>query len=335
MEIIPLDQTQSWNELVYSMQEYDFYFLNEYNQLDHSGIPVLLHYKDENNTILFPLVIREIEGTPYKDITSVYGYPGPLISNQSIDDKSRENFQKELLNFFDQENIVSAFSRLNPFLDQQEVLKGLGDIKFSNDTVSIDLSQSRKEIETGYSRTIRYQLRRLANNNLDITWAAQEKEILEYVEVYYENMKRVHASDYYFFSYEYFLKLCSLDSFELMVAKKDGKIIGGTLYSICNQFVQAHLNATKNDFLHLSPVKLIWNKLVDVGQDLGKKYLHLGGGYGGEDDSLFKFKSSFSKTHLSFYTWQYIHKKEAYDLLLKQKNTDKILQKTYFPSYRL
>ena len=47
----------------------------------------------------------------------------------------------------------------------------------------------------------------------------------------------------------------------------------------------------------------------------GFKYYNLGGGLGGKEDSLFKYKSSFSKDFRDFQIWRYEVNKKAYDEL--------------------
>ena len=65
------------------------------------------------------------------------------------------------------------------------------------------------------------------------------------------------------------------------------------------------------------------NYLIDsaavFAQDKGAKYFHLGGGRSkSEDDSLLKFKNSFSKQTLPFYIGKKIHNQEIYNEVVQQ-----------------
>jgi hypothetical protein len=42
IKILTLDHKDQWNTVVRSMNEYDFYHLAEYHQLEHSGQSLLL-----------------------------------------------------------------------------------------------------------------------------------------------------------------------------------------------------------------------------------------------------------------------------------------------------
>ena len=75
-------------------------------------------------------------------------------------------------------------------------------------------------------------------------------------------------------------------------------------------------------------------------QEQGYKYLHLGGGVGGSEDGVFKFKEAFSKSRHNFQTWRFVCDREKYDYLLtlnaQAKNTsvEELESSGFFPAYR-
>ena len=335
-EIISLDNKKRWNEIVCSMQDYDFYFLAEYHQMDKSGLPLLLHYSDNHCAFALPIIMRDINETSYKDITSIYGYSGPLVSCENPDPKSINNFQKELLHFFDSHSVVSVFSRLHPlFPNQKQLLSGLGDVVDTNLTVGIDLTLPESEQKRQYSRSTRHAVNLLIRKGIKIREAENEKDIDSFIKIYEETMNRVNAKESYFFSSDYYSNFLALiDSFILLATYKE-EVIGGILCSKCNGIIQDHLNATKNDYLYLSPQKLLLDQVRKMGTENHMKYLHLGGGFDGKDNSLFDFKSRFSKQRFMFKIWRYIHNKDVYNCLVSKKNNENTSNKTFFPLYRL
>ncbi len=66
-------------------------------------------------------------------------------------------------------------------------------------------------------------------------------------------------------------------------------------------------------------------------------YLNLGGGVGAKEDSLFYFKSGFSKNTASFKVWKYIVNQLVYDELVQRGKDvgkhEKFVQ--FFPHYRI
>ena len=335
-EVISLDNKKRWNEIICSMQDYDFYFFAEYHQMDKSGLPLLLYYKDDSCSFAFPVIIRNIKETPYKDITSIYGYAGPLKSCDNPCQKSIINFQKELLRFFDSHSIVSAFSRLHPlFSDQKGLLNELGEVVDTNLTVGIDLTHSESEQRQQYSRSTRHAINSLNKKGIIIKEAQNKKDIDSFIDVYEETMKRVNAPKMYYFPQDYYYNfLSTIDSFILLASYKK-ETIGGILCSKCNGIIQDHLNATKSDYLYLSPQKLLLDEVRKIGVKNHMKYLHLGGGFDGKNNSLFDFKSRFSKQRFMFKVWKYIHNKEVYDSLVIENGKKNTSETSFFPLYRL
>jgi len=79
-------------------------------------------------------------------------------------------------------------------------------------------------------------------------------------------------------------------------------------------------------------MKLIIDAMRKMGTERMCKYLHLGGGVGNKEDSLFKFKAGFSDSWHSFKIWKYIVNHEIYQLLDKKQKTQ--LNNEFFPEYR-
>jgi hypothetical protein len=318
------------------MCDYDFYFLAEYHQLDTTGTPLLLHFQKDMLSMALPVLVRPLEGSIYKDITSVYGYAGPLTNSRHPEQSAVACFQEDLKHFFDSQSIVSVFSRLHSlFPFQSEILEGLGSVFDSNHTVGIDLSLPESEQRKQYARSLKYAINRLRKNGITIRKASTKKELDAFIEIYKETMDRVHATKMYYFSNEYFYRfLDSIDSFILLACYGD-KIISGSLCTVCNGIIQAHLNATRTEFLCLSPLKLVLEEARLQGIQQACRILHLGGGFKGDKDSLFTFKSRFSKQQFLFKIWKYVHNREIYDFLVHQKFGKNIPNRSFFPLYRL
>jgi hypothetical protein len=335
-DIVSLNNKKKWDEIVRSMYHYDFYHLAGYNQLDDSGSPCLLYFRNNTTAFAFPIILRPIKIIPnYYDITSVYGYAGPLANTENPDSDSIAAFQQVLIRFFDVYSIVSVFSRLHPlFRGQENLLSGLGDIVDTNLTVCIDLKLPETEQKKQYSHSLKNAVNRLRRKNLTVFQAQTPADIDAFVEVYEENMKRVNATKQYFFPKEYFHQFIRTINATLLLASYDDKIICGSLFTECNGIVQPHLSATKNEYLHLSPLKYVWDCIRITAKEKNMNYLHLGGGFGGKNDSLFGFKSQFSKQYCMFKTWRYIHNQEIYNQLVSKTYENDPSESSYFPLYR-
>ena len=323
---------KEWQEIISKSKNYDFYHTSIFHKIDNTFTSRLLYFGDENNFIALPIVLRPIENTSYFDITSVYGYSGPFYTYE-------KNFENDLIDFFQhnfkqfcvKNQVISVFSRLHPLLEQQSILKNIGEIVELNKTISIVLTN--KEIaKRNYRSSLKQELKQIENDEVIVEVATSEDEIDQFIEIYYETMNRVKAENYYYFEKPYFLEFLKNNEFnaELLVARKNGLMIAGAIFTSTNQLMQYHLAGTVNNSLKIKAMKTIVDKAIDSGISRGMSELHLGGGVGGsDDDNLFLFKSSFSKDFKRFSIWKYVINKEIYDKLSKGK-----AESNYFPLYR-
>ena len=332
LEIISIEQAKKWDEAVRSMYAYDFYHLSAYHRLDPFGKPFLLYCPIENTVFALPVILRNIEKSDYHDITSVYGYAGPLCNSAQPEPQKIAVFQQELKSYFDEQQIISAFARLHPLLEQENLIHGVGEVIDANLTVGIDLNRSETEQKKQYSRSLRTQLNRLKKSEIEITQSVEKEDIEQFHKIYIETMDRVKASPYYYFTIEYFYHFISEIDSALFLAKKNGEIISGSLCTFTNGIMQAHLNATKNDYLPQSPLKLVLDTARVEGMKRKQNTLHLGGGKGGSNNSLFEFKSRFSHQYFQFRMWKYIHNPVVYSELAQTNK--KVGDSDFFPTYR-
>jgi hypothetical protein len=329
METVGLNNSRKWNEIVSSMPEYDFYFLAAYQALEKTGTPLLLC----SENVVLPVVLRKIPDTNYCDITSVYGYAGPLAKDLSPINIAA--FQRELKTVFDEFRIVSAFSRLHPLFDFQEnIFKNFGQIKENGTVVCIDLRLPENEQRRQYSHSLKNQLNRLRKSD---RWTVRpyqnQADVEAFAAIYKNNMQRVNASKMYFFDKEYFSRFLETLPSNLYLACYDGRPVCGSLFTECRGIIQTHLSATCDEFLHLSPLKYVWDEIRNYGAANGFNYLHLGGGLGGGCDSLFEFKAQFSKIRLPFQTWRYVHNPPIYAELSRARFGNQPPECDYFPIY--
>lgn len=335
---INIHQEREWKKTVQQSLEFDSYHTWEYHNLTNDGIPVLLVYHENDDFIAFPLLKRSIPNTIFFDMTSVYGYTGP-ISNRSFSEIPKlmmDNFKREILQYFKQNRIVSVFSRLNPFLNQMPLMSLFQGIHENGNGVVINLEQSLDEQRARYESTLLKQVRKVQNMGFSIEESKSDKAIHEFSEIYTENMKRVGASNYYMFSEDFFRKFLSSMEFhsKLFLVYYQGEAVCGAIILFTKNIIQSHLACTKTAFLRYSPAKFLTDEICQFGRKLGVKCMNLGGGLGFKKDSLFDFKSSFSDIYYDYKTWRYISDPENYLKLLLDANINPDNSVDFFPLYR-
>ncbi|MBC7746054.1 MAG: GNAT family N-acetyltransferase [Flavobacterium sp.] len=336
--LVTVHEKDLWNHYVHSCKMYDFYHTWYYHSLDKSGEPILFVFQREETFIVFPLIKRLIEGTSFSDFTSVYGYAGP-ISNVDFETMSQavmEDFKLAFLLFLKDGQNVSVFCRLHPIINHDLLVTKFGSMVNSGKTIAINLISTIEEQRSKYRRQFRSKIRQLREKGYYLKQADTTAEISEFTKIYNENMARVKADSYYHFDENYFVKMLNSDDFKssVLLLYVGDQITCGAYVTFSNNIMQFHLAATNNNFLHEGPMKLLIDEATLIGRNNNMAYLHLGGGVGGKEDSLFDFKAGFSDLILNFNTWRFIANNTVYDeLVLKKKNAGNN-KSDFFPLYR-
>ena len=252
---------QEWKNTLMEFEFYDFYHTFDYHNLskNEDEKPLLLVYSQGDLSIAIPFLKRQITGTPCFDFTSVYGYSGPIYKNVP-EDFNNNTFLNELKDYLFSNKIISVFSRLNPYFDQQSlILKNLGETPVSGKVVNIDLTKSIEEQRSQYGKSTKNRTnkcRRIAT----VKEVTTKEDLETYIAIYYENMDRLGASDSYYFSKEYFFNFFECEDFKtrvlLVIENETGKAMAGAMFVESNSIIQFHLSGTRTEFLNWAPANL-------------------------------------------------------------------------------
>lgn len=329
---------------------YDVYHLPEYLVLNASlekGDAYAFIAEKGPNTFFFPLIIRPItlalcgETKPmYYDAISAYGYSCPLLKS----DDTTDNFCSAALDLFlaklQERNVVSVFSRLNPIMTCHEKLNKHGELIYHGSTISIDLGLSEEQIWRQMRRNHRNDIKKVAKKGyatiVDDDWQYWDK----FLEIYNETMSRNEAEQYYYFTPQYFeqLRQALKGHIHLCVVLDQGEVASGGLFTEVNGIVQYHFSATADKYLTSGSSKALLHFMMLWEKNRGNRIMHIGGGLGANEDSLFKYKAGFSDTRHPFYTWRMISNPHYFSKLVSSwerisgKKADDI--NGFFPAYR-
>lgn len=341
-------QEPEWKGVLARVIQHDFYHRPEYHRLAEErgeGSAHLFAYHDGAYTIALPLLLRPVEaagGKAWCDATSVYGYAGPLASHAVMPASVVRNFQKALKETLAGLRVVAVFSRLHPLMPQCGMLSGLGDCRREGETVSIDLTLPPEEQRAQYRSSLRTHINKLRRGGLVSRRDGEKRHLPEFTEIYHQTMRRVKARSSYFFEPEYFTRLAKGlgPALELFVVTLDGVVIAGGLFTICDGIVQYHLGGTRDAFLRVGPMSLLFDTVRLWAIDEGARVVHLGGGVGAKEDSLLHFKAGFSDRRHTFPTWRWVVEPGVYRELCEEnarRNLEEGVQRVsgdYFPQYR-
>ncbi|SDM20629.1 Protein N-acetyltransferase, RimJ/RimL family [Pedobacter steynii] len=338
---INLKEEAKWRNLIKRALKYDFYHSWTYHSLDNSaGKAVMFVYENGPDFIAIPLIKRNIPDSSYHDMSSVYGYSGPVSNRdfKTLTAEFIEGFKRSFLDFLKAEQVVTVFSRLNPFFDQSGLVGSFGGLVDNGKVVVFDLGLSLETQQLNYHGGVLRKIRKLREKGYYVKEANTDEDIRNFVSIYTLNMLRVDASETYYFDEAYFKALLHTDEFDarlMFVYDKDDYPVCGAVIVLTNGIMQAHLLGTRAAWLADSPAKLLTEEITVLGRKLGAKYYNLGGGLGFKEDSLFLWKANFSSLTFNYQTWRFVADQEAYNALILRQEIEPQTEVDFFPLYRL
>ncbi|WP_371017734.1 peptidoglycan bridge formation glycyltransferase FemA/FemB family protein [Pseudalkalibacillus sp. JSM 102089] len=349
IKILDLNQKKKWHEYLNRLEHRDIYFTPEYCEIHErngEGKAQLYIYEEKENFVIYPFLLRNLNTLPHLktviedygelyDITTPYGYGGPITN---VKEKKRV---KELLSLFSisfknyckTSNIITEFVRFHPLYQNQECYPEI-EKSYIRDTIYVDLTREYEEIWANYDTKNRNRIRKTRSYNLQIKHR-NPQERSDFLKLYYATMERTGAKEYYHFSEAYFDNTFELlkDRIELIevVCDKE-KVVMSVIFMYGNKHIHYHLLGSDHEYLPLAINNYVVDYAIQWAKKQGFESMHLGGGYTGNDDSLYKFKKHFNKTGaLPFYVAKQIHNQKIYQELSSTVPRD---VQGFFPVYR-
>lgn len=339
--------SSEWTEWL-GLVLHDSYHTAAYHRLAQAageGEPFLLVYGTRERFLAWPYLLRRVASHDCAcDITSVYGYAGPLWKCDISDHDFQLAAIEACLATWKQQNIISLFCRMHPILGNGEMLLSPDvALTYQGQTVSIPLTCSQDDRWDNFRRQLRQHIKKCERMGFHTVFDAEWRYFEEFFSIYTETMDRNHADESFFYSRDYFLRLKAAlgEHASLAVCLANDEVASAALVLEQNGFVHPHLAGTKSTYLRYSPLKMLFSELADWGAARGNRMLHLGGGRGAsDDDDLFRFKSEFSTSRHGFYTARIIVNSSLYQELSLKHNREAqtrgqaVSDTTYFPAYR-
>lgn len=339
-EVIGFEDKQLWEKITKNGEIYYQWQYMDAFEKNSDGIPKLAYAEKDNKYVYNAFFVRNIEKdlnletdkANYFDIITPYGYGGIFCTNK--DKELLEYFFKEFENYCKNNKIVSEFVRLSPFLSNYSNYDNRYDIKNISKTVYMKLDNS-EQIWNDLESRCRNTIRKAQKNNLVIKSGFNKEKMDEFIQIYNETMKRDNADGYYFFKNDFFDSILeNLKNFaRIYTVYYENKPISSSIILYNGKSAHYHLSGTLSEYMNLGANNL---SLYEIALDLcdrGYKSFHLGGGYGGDNSPLLKFKKSFNKFgELDFYIGKKIWNKDQYNRLCKQRGINEV--DGFFPAYR-
>lgn len=350
------DET-GWLQTLRSICGYDSYHIPAYQRLAAGASyanryeTVLLSYEARGVRAAIPLTFRPLPD-PVRDVTgyavdatSVYGYPGPLRTSRDggagpveIDDSWRTDFVAWFIGQMRERRVLTAFIRTNPLLDASDLFTSMPFVFGPpTPTVAIDLTTPREDRLRQSSSHHRRALRKSLSNNLTFLPDRSDSAIAGFTSCYLQTMGKHQAGQAYLLDEARVAELLDGlgEHLELWVARKpDGVVASAGLFLRTNRIIQYHLGGTRSEDYALGAARPLFEAVADSGHERGDRWLHLGGGVGGDDDSLLRFKAGFGPHRFEYRTIRAVFDEEAYALAVRAVDPAGDMGNGFFPAYR-
>ena len=345
------DET-TWNSIVNSFAENDVYFLFNYftpfkNYGD--GEPKLFYFESEKGKVAYPFMLRDIAGSKnlkgkiekskYFDISSAYGYGGPLYELTEKCNNLKELKTEFMLSFSEYckaNDIVSQFDRFHPLLKNHVFFDGYSELAQIRKTVHIDLAD-HDTIWNNMESKCRQMIRKAQKNNVTTEIDAELQTLDEFKLIYQSTMKNNEAQDYYLFNDNFYsdTKVHLKSNAFIINAFLEGVKIASILVLYSKEYLHGHLGGALQQYKYLQPTSLLYYEIAKWGCERGIKYFHVGGGYASDSDSLFQFKKTFNRNDPNeFFIGKKIHDRTKYDELVSISGNS-MTESSFFPKYRI
>lgn len=326
----------SWHDVL-DLVEHDVFHLPECAEVNSTmigGDPLAFCYREPDAAFLLPLLIRQIPGDSRRDAYSPYGYSGPVATTGSHAFWRRA--VQALHETLREEEVVSCFVRLHPLLRTNlAALSAGGHVVRHGETVSVDLCANAAATMSHVSHGHKGDARRFTKQGNRVVfddWVQADS----FVSAYAENMERIGAADSYRFGEGFFARLRELLGPHLHLAtavSAQGDVMGGFLFFHYRGIIEHFLLGVRDAYARHGVAASLYLAIQAWGRRHEAVVQHLGGGLGGEPDSLFLFKRRFSNRTHAFYTWRVVVDPEAYAALCRRGHNGTTLD-GYFPAYR-
>lgn len=309
---------EHWDEELDTFQptERDIYFREEYVRLYETDTEkaVCCIVNDGEQTMLFPFLSRTFayQGQTLQDFETAYGYGGPIW--HQANDQFKVVALHMMVDELKHQNYIAGFVRFHPLLANYASFS-VGRLIEDRKTVAIDLSLEENDIWMQEIHTKnRNVIKKGEKSGLYFVVDNDFKYLSDFIRLYDATMDKLDAADFYYFKQQYYEEFVNtLPNSFLGVVLYEDRVVSAAIFMYEGEYGHYHLSGSDVTALKLSPNNfMLWHAALEL-KRRGVKVLHLGGGTtSAEDDSLFCFKSRFSKHTYQFCLGKLIFNEQLY-----------------------
>jgi hypothetical protein len=278
-----------WDEALRAAGVTDVYYSHGFVQASAAIVdaePVLLRLGGDEGDVFLACLLRR-EPT---DVVSPYGYGGPVGTGSR---PPLGAFPAAYEAWCEQRGAISSFLVFHPLLANAESPASEGFRRTAlAGTVAWPLTGP--ELLAAMHKHHRRVVRRALAEGYEVAIDPAPADLAEFVGVYEHTMRRAGASPFYFFPQSYWDALRSGVSIVRVDVRRGRELLASVLGMGEPPWLHYHLGGATDAARGTGASHLALYSLAGWGREHGFTTLHLGGGVGGREDSLFEFKLRFA-----------------------------------------
>ena len=315
-----IDQYKNFLKLFPKNPLYNIELLS-FGKEEHEELMYFVLMKDGSPIILMPFYYRKVvfmgKETGYYDVSSPYGYSGPIF-RENAEMKWTEQFWKKVDKWYKKNNVVSEFIRFNMqknWIDYSgEINPTLSNVRGKILPEEVQWENFKPKVRNNYRKSVKCGLKSVIyHNNITL------EVIRQFHTIYTATMERKKASPLYFYKLDYFVNLIDKNpsSCAIVIIYKDEIAISAELLLLSDTTVNSFLGGTDINYFNTRPNDFLKIEVLNWARKKGYSYYLLGGGRE-NNDSLYHYKKDFFPTDedTTFYTGRKIIDQQSYNILV-------------------
>jgi hypothetical protein len=265
--------------------------------------PMLWRYVEGAESFCYPFLLtpaswRTLEknrvDTGYSDISSIYGYSGPLSTTAD------QGFLAAAWKTFDgwaaaEAKVIAEFIRFSPHAGTKAFAHPATGIEANRDIAVSRLPPTEEALLAALDAKTRNMIRKAEKSGLEAKELEPREWIPAFRSLYDETMNRNSSPDFFFYDDTYYAHLLALPrgEFRLFGVLREGALISAAIALVHGEGALYHLGASRQEFSNLGANNLCLFRMSCALLRQGVKFLNLGGGRTtSADDPLLRFKKS-------------------------------------------
>ncbi len=327
-----------WDDLLAEVGCTDVYFQRAYIEsalVLEPGTAAYLHVGGDRGDVVLPCIVRrlpeQLEGAEGRlDVITPYGYGGPVATG---DDPPVGLFWELYGSWCAERRVVASFMRFHPLLENHRYSGPGFTVEKLGTTIAWRLEPTVDPFD-GMHSAHRNSARKAQRAGAEVSAVEGSADLGEFVEAYEATMTRAGASPFYFFDHAYWRRLeTSLrDRLVRFDARIEGELVASALCLAALPWMHYHFGTTSELGRSSGAGNLVLVEAARWGQAQGFELFHLGGGVGGGEDALFRFKERFYEAgRKDAYVGKVVHDEPGYAALTGREAGE---LSGFFPAYR-